>query len=162
MAIADPELRGKNRRKLHNLLIYKQFQLPLIGINVVLASLSFLVAWITGLVSMTSLEPAATLSGTEAELFRKILAHHIATFNVRTVLAAIVTISFSGFFTLYMTHKIAGQMVTLRRFFRRIKEGEEPIGELHFRDRDYLMDIPPLVNGAIAKLKERQSEKKQG
>ena len=81
-------------------------------------------------------------------------------FDLHLLLSALATMLLSGCFTLYLSHKIAGPMVTLRNFFTDIVRGKKPIGKMHFRDRDFLMDIPPLVNDAIAKLLEENGQNK--
>lgn len=160
MAIADPSLRGRDNRRLRNLLIYPKFQLPLIGINVALTALSLTVVWVSGREAFSNLEPMAAMSGMDAELFRKVWTHHYGQFNLSFLIVSALALLVSAGVTLYMSHKIAGPMVTLRRYFERIKEGEAP-GELHFRDRDFLMDLPPLINDAMATLTPRETKKRK-
>lgn len=161
MAIADPLLRGKDQRRLRTLLVYPEFQIPLIAINMLLTALGFVVVWASGNEVFSSLHPTAALSGMEIDVFRKVLAHHYWNFNVRVIAFALGAMFLSGAATLYLSHKIAGPMVTLRRHFEGIKNGVDPIPRMHFRDRDFLMDIPPLVNEAISKLEYRSSSKKK-
>lgn len=155
MAIGDPALKGRDGRRLKNLLIYLRFQLPLICINAAFVGIAFLSVWVTGTMAMSGLETVAAATGANGELFRRVLAYNMATFHARTLVAAGVSLTILVGLSLYLSHKIAGPMVTLRRFFTDIKEGKDP-APLNFRDRDFLMDLPPLINSALEKLKERQ------
>ena len=68
---------------------------------------------------------------------------------------------FSTLFTLYLSHRMAGPMVKLRAYFRAMREGTDPLPELTFRDYDFLSDIPPLINDAIAALVSRTQTRKR-
>lgn len=152
---------GKSRRSLSNLLIYPEFQLPLILLNAVIIGLCLIVFWIAAQSAIHDLQPAAPLSGAEVNFFRKYLEYQTTRFHTMFLLASAFAFTFSTAVTLYMSHRIAGPMVSLRTYFRAIKEGADPLPQLFFRDRDFLSDIPPLVNDAIAALVERLTTRRR-
>jgi hypothetical protein len=145
----------KNRRYARNWLIHPAFQLPLVIFNLCVIGIILIIFWVTGQDVIRELEPAAQLSGMEVDLYRKILSYHSSHLHLLFGVAAAVSMILSSFVVLYYTHRMAGPIVAMRHYFRKIKEGVEPMPTLHFRDHDFLMDIPPLVNDAIAALVDR-------
>ena len=51
-----------------------------------------------------------------------------------------------------ISHRLAGPLVRLRRFFQVIADTGQ-VTNLSFRKGDYLSDLPPLVNKALGRLK---------
>jgi hypothetical protein len=154
MPATEPHFQ-KNRRSLRKLLIYPRFQLPLIGINLLALALSFVVLWAVSEKAIGDLAPAASLSGTEVEFFRRYLHYQAMQIHLIFFIGGAISLALSAFVTLYLSHRIAGPMVALRTYFRNMQEGVEPLPPLQFRDPDFLSDIPPLVNGAVDALCQR-------
>jgi hypothetical protein len=148
---------GRNRRSTKNLLIYPQFQIPLIVFNLGALGLSLLVFWVTSQKVLGDLEPAAKLSGVEIDFFRKYLQYHSRQLHIMFAVSGFITLLVSFVSTLVLSHKIAGPMVALRHYFRKVKDGVQPMPRLKFRDFDFLQDIPPLINEAIEALVARLS-----
>jgi hypothetical protein len=151
----------KNRRYLRNWLICPEFQVPLIVFNLVINGLILLVFWVAGQTAIGELAPAATLSGVGIDFYRKVLHYQASRLHVIFLVGAISSTVLSTVMTLYLSHRIAGPMVSLRRYFQAIKDGVDPVPTLFFRDHDFLLDIPPLINDSIAALIERLGEKRR-
>ena len=54
---------------------------------------------------------------------------------------------------IFLTHKVAGPIFKLKKFFQAIADGEDN-GKLKFRDGDYFEDLAVAYNDAISALKE--------
>lgn len=54
-----------------------------------------------------------------------------------------------------VTHKIAGPVYRLERYFEAIARGEDP-GTIRFRDGDELHELAERINLAVAKLREKE------
>jgi hypothetical protein len=150
----DPST-GRPRRQFRKLLIYPQFQIPLVGLNLAAIGVSLLVFWVAAQNTLRDLQPAGALSGIDIDFYRRFLEYQSSQFRNMFLSATAVSVAFSTLVTLFLSHRIAGPMVRLRSYFHALKDGADPIPQLAFRDRDFLGDIPPLVNEAIAALVAR-------
>jgi len=145
----------KNRRRLPKLLIYPEFQLKLIGLNLGILFLTFLGFWVTSQEIIQGLAPMAKISGVELEFYQKYLAYHEQQFRVAYITAVLLAVLASGGVTLFLSHRVAGPIVRLRHFLRATQKGDA--APLTFRDGDFFNDLPPLVNETVESLRRRKS-----
>jgi hypothetical protein len=54
---------------------------------------------------------------------------------------------------IFLTHKVAGPLFKLKKFFQAIMDGQDN-GKLYFRNGDYFPDLAESYNGAMEKIKE--------
>ncbi|MBF0312248.1 MAG: hypothetical protein HQK50_02835 [Oligoflexia bacterium] len=57
--------------------------------------------------------------------------------------------------TLYLSHKMIGPLLRLRKFFTQIKESGE-VTPLCFRKNDYLSDLPAIINQALEVIRKNK------
>lgn len=154
-ALLQPRRRFKRK-----LLIMPKFQLLVIGINLCVILTMSAIIWAGTRSALLDLKPVAGLSGIEASFYKHYLDYQIASFQESLLISLVVGAVASTLLTLVITHRISGPMIRMRNYFRNIKEGG-PANHIEFRDGDYFRELPPLINGAIDRLGEKQGTNKK-
>ncbi len=119
-------------------LVYPKFQVTLIVMQsiVMLLLVGFVLfqfAFIPGVAESSEFIPALKYSG----------------------LGLLVALVVSGLGNLFISHRLAGPIVRLRKLFYRIAKTSDFPEMLSFRKGDFFTDLPPLVNQAFISLKKR-------
>lgn len=70
------------------------------------------------------------------------------------ILCAILTIIIVSVLGLLLSHKIAGPIHRLKTHFSRLGQGEKA-GDLAFRNGDYFLDLPPVINETLISITEK-------
>lgn len=146
-------------RSMRNLLIHPKFQLPIILTNLGVLFVFFTIAWVGTHNALTDLKPAAGLSGMESEFFRKYVDYQASQIQRALFVSLGIGIAAAAGITLVITHRLAGPLVRMRHFFQSIIDGKNPVGQLEFRDGDFLREMEPLVNNAIVKIQDHERKK---
>lgn len=157
--IQGGETRRVNQRGGKRLLILPKFQVPIIAINVGVMLIVSLVVWAGLERALGDLKPAAGLSEMEAEFYRNFLNHQAWIFRAYLVGALVAGAVISTILTLVISHRLAGPLVRMRGFFTSLTEARGEFHELTFRDGDYLGDLPPLINRALANARSSSDRK---
>ncbi len=143
-----------HRRSL-NPLVYPKFQLLLIGINLILL-LIFVVAlyFVIGKAfqEMVSVGEAAQIPPEHIyyqflDLQQQKIWHYV-------LIAASFIFFFGGLMTLFVSHRIVGPMIRLKRFFLDIEQ-KGSFYPLKFRKYDFFSDIPEIINRALRGLRRK-------
>jgi hypothetical protein len=145
-----PTQRSSVPRK--KLLILPQFQLVLIGVNIATVLVTSLVIWVNTRNTLAHLKPAAGLSGHEVEYYNRYLQYQTQSFESALLISLLVGLAVSAVLTLVLSHRLSGPLVRMRGFFSSIRAGG-PVGQLKFREGDYMRDLPPIINGAIERIR---------
>ena len=143
---------GKSARKFRKLLIYPRFQLTLIGVNLSVMTVAFVVFWVTAHNILRELAPIEGLSGIEIELYKKILEYQSQHLQQMFLISFGLSLAVSFGLTLVISHRVAGPLERLKIFFRGLSLEKMPPPELQFRDGDFLSDLPAAINEAIARI----------
>lgn len=137
-------------------MIYPKFQMTLIllnsGVTVVLMALTVLMVvksqmFLENVVRQTRLPAQSIFIQMLDQQLRSLLLY----MGLTTVAAVIVT----AIATLFISHKLAGPMIKLRRYFGDIEKTGTFQEELYFRRSDFFLDLPPTINGALKALKKK-------
>lgn len=91
----------------------------------------------------------ATLERTRQDIFTLLL------------LMQAVLLGVAFFISIFMSHKIAGPIYKLRKFFLEAKAGNIE-QELRFRKKDYFMELVPAYNEMMESIRNRLGRKQQG
>lgn len=147
-------LKISTTRKLSNFLIYPRFQLSLALMNI------FILLGSLGVVSYQSFKSFSLLEGiaVDLNLGSDSTYFKVIEFQKQLVLESSITIMILGIllimaFTLIFSHKSAGAVYRLKKYFQDISQnGYER--ELNFRDGDLHPDLPEVINKGIKRIKE--------
>ena len=123
----------------------------MIGINVALSIFCFLLIYVENRMAFQALREfgeAAHLPSTQP--YFKFLELQSGVFSRHLAFALLIGTVISVIATLLYSHKVAGPMVRLKRFFQNIGATQHYSGEkLSFRKGDYFEDLPTAVNEAL-------------
>jgi hypothetical protein len=145
--------------KRRKLLVYPQFQIAILIVNLLTSVSSFLMVYIENQIAFHTLREMGRKSNLDTNqpyfLFLELQAN---TFYKHLLVAFIVGTSLSFIATLLFSHKLVGPLVRLRKFFTEIKETQQfPKQSLQFRKGDYLQDLVPVINDGLEVLKKNKS-----
>jgi len=156
---------GKKRKVF---LVYPEFQIPLILINIAILAVVLAVIGYQSHRSFLELKEM----GVEANLstghpYFKFVEMHTRQFYQNLGLGFGVGILSSTFLTLLLSHRLAGPIVRLKRYFEQILrvDAETPpasnatVQPLQFRKSDFFAELAPLVNRAVETLKNKRGGK---
>ena len=136
------------------LLIYPEFQLAILGFNVV--SLFVLFTIISYQIAQSYERLRAT--GLDVQLpaehpyFKFInLQLHVVQTYMNWAFFAGALLSCAGF--LFLSHHLVGPLVRLRGYFQRIAREGFDGSSIHFRKNDFFKDLAVAVNEAISRIK---------
>lgn len=139
-------------------LIFPQFQLKLLGANLVVIAVITGILWFQMSRAFSELHQAAGLSGVEAEFYKKYLAFQSQQLDWAIGISFACAIAATTVLTLVLSHRFSGPLVRLRGYFRQLSEQlpSGPIPQLSFRRNDFLSDLPPLVNQALDRIQAKE------
>jgi hypothetical protein len=149
---------GRAQRKLRNFLIYPQFQLLLIGLNLAIIGATFLLFWVTAHNLIGNLAPVGALSGIRYQFYKDYLTYQAGIFNQMFLISLGLALLLSSTITLVVSHRLAGPFIRMKGFFTAINRGGTPVPNLAFRDGDFFQDLPPIINEAIQTIADNHTE----
>jgi hypothetical protein len=139
----------KGRRRL---LIYPSFQLTLVAINFALLIGAFAAIAIQASRSYAKLrEMGASMQLPSDDAYYKFIEFQANTLYGYLAVALVLVFVLSGFLTLFISHRLAGPLIRLRRQFEHMAETGK-IEKISFRKGDFFSDLPPIMNRALERL----------
>ncbi len=149
-----PAVRPKWYRRQY--LVYPKFQLSLILVNALITTVVF--GFITYQVvrAYVALDDQIQSSRLPAQnLFVELLNAQLQSLVYHLAVGLIVSLIFSGTITLIISNKMAGPITRLKEIFiKTARTGEWP-ENVHFRQGDFFIDLPPIINQAVQAIKRR-------
>lgn len=141
-----------HRRYLKNFLIYPRYQLALVGINISILAAGFVIIYYQVSNSFFNLDEVAKEKNILANPFYQELVLIQESIIINNILSAtIVCIFFASLFTILFSHRSAGAIYGLQKYFEDISKNgyTKP---LSFRKGDLHKDLPGAVNKALEKM----------
>lgn len=146
----------KRYKKRVNFLIYPKFQLGMILINL------FLIIFVFGVTFFQAFGTFRRFSeiGESIQLPPDHAYFRLIEFQGSRLYSSLIvsfTVAFilSGILTLLISHRLAGPIVRLRGYFRRIAQTRSVEEPLKFRERDFFDDLPDAINDAMDALGQK-------
>jgi len=137
-------------------LVYPKFQLTLIILNSVVTLILFVLTSLLVVRSNIFLEGVVRQAKLPAQdIFIQMLDQQLRGLMGYLGFAVFVAVFVTGLLTLYISHKLAGPMIKLRRYFGDIEKTGNIAEDLTFRSTDFFQDLPPTINRALKALKKR-------
>lgn len=146
---------SKNNRKIF--LINPPFQLKFSLYVCLLVFLSSLIYPVTIFELLSNFLEFASSNVHKLPEFKKVSENLESKRNALIVVLVLWQLGFIGIAfiaNIFLTHKVAGPIFKLKKFFQAIVDGEEN-GKLKFRDGDYFEDLAVSYNEAITTLKDK-------
>lgn len=143
-----------------NFLIMPKFQLTLVAANLFISLSCFLFVAFENHLAFNVLRNLAIQKNlSPSHPYFKFLSLQAYTLNSHLLGAFFFSILLSMIGTIYLSHKLAGPLVRLKRYFSDLEAGTSGIeNELRFRKGDYIADLAPTINKVLRGL----SQKSQG
>ena len=137
-------------------MIYPRFQLKLIIVNLLTSLLCLFAVILQTTLAFRAMRDLGIKSNmTPDQPYFQFLDLQEKTFLFYLLLAFAGGSLVSLVATVIYSHRLAGPLVRLRRFFSEIRDtGEFPQDVLKFRKNDYFQDIAPIINDALKKLRK--------
>jgi hypothetical protein len=85
----------------------------------------------------------------------KFVAYESERFFQNIFVGLFVGVLTSTFLTIYLSHRLAGPIVRMKKYFETISKVDEPIHPLKFRKMDFFSDLAPIVNRSIEVIQKR-------
>ena len=137
-------------------LVYPKFQMTLILLNSVVTLILFVLTSLLVIRSNLFLENIVRQAKLPAQdIFFQMLDQQLKSLMTYMGFAVFVAVTVTGLLTLYISHKLAGPMIKLRRYFGDIEKSGSIAEDLTFRSNDFFQDLPPTINRALKALKKR-------
>lgn len=151
---------GKPNRKLKNFLIYPRYQIAMVIANSLIFVSGFVAVYYQVSSSFYNLDEVAAAKNIMASPYYKELVLYQEKFILNTIFTTLIwTLLFVIFFTVLFSHKSAGAIFGLQKYFQDIaKNGYQR--PLTFRKNDLHQELPGVVNSAIAKIMNDVKNKK--
>lgn len=135
-------------------LIMPAFQLRLIFWNMLITLGIFAVVLLVIARSMGEMVDMGNEAGLPASHPYFQFAHDLArNFYIRFSGAFAAGIVLAGIVTLFISHRFAGPIYRLRKYFDGLSRGG-PVSEIKFRKNDFLQDFAPVVNATLKRIKD--------
>ncbi len=137
----------EKQRSLKNVLIYPEFQLRLITIISVISLIApLLIYFFQYSAFQDQIENGQMMNLSEAHpyyVFYFDFQQRMLTVLFTTLLISFLTSLIVG---LYVSHRIAGPLIKMRKHFEAIGRGDYEDHAIYFRDRDYFKDLAQSYN----------------
>jgi hypothetical protein len=140
-----------HRRKISNFLIYPQFQLSLLFVNIIILALVLLIIHF----NVNDIFNQLNFLG-EKNNFDKLHPYFEFVEKSRNLMNTRLNLAFGAsailtiFITIFISHKMVGPIYKLKNFLFAVNNGEKP-EKLEFRKGDFFSDLPELVNQTLEK-----------
>jgi len=137
-------------------LVHPKFQMTLILLNslvaVALVSMTVLLM-VKSHLYLENVVKQTRLPG--QNIFIEMLDQQLRSLLITMGAATFVAVVLTGIATLLLSHKVAGPMIKLRRYFGEIEKNGDFYEDLNFRKTDFFLDLPPTINKALHTLKKK-------
>ena len=146
---------ASNHRKIY--LIDPQFQIKFSLYVCLLIFLSSLIYPVTIFELMSSFLDFASKNADKLPEFRNLTNNLEEKRNSLIIVLALWQLGFIGLafvVNIFLTHKVAGPLFKLKKFFQAIADGSDN-GKLYFRNGDYFPDVAESYNAAMTSIKEK-------
>jgi hypothetical protein len=146
---------ASNHRKIY--LINPQFQIKFSLYVCLLIFLSSLIYPITIFELLSSFLDFAALNAERIPEFRRLTNNLEEKRNNLIIVLVLWQLGFIGLafvVNIFLTHKVAGPLFKLKKFFHAIANGEDH-GKLYFRNGDYFSDLAESYNAAMISIREK-------
>jgi hypothetical protein len=148
-----------HQRYLRNFLIYPRYQLALVGINISILAAGFVIIYYQVSNSFFNLDEVAKEKNILANPFYQELVLIQESIIINNILSTtIVCIFFASLFTILFSHRSAGAIYGLQKYFEDISENGYT-RPLSFRKGDLHKDLPEAVNIALVKMNSENKKK---
>ncbi len=137
-------------------LVYPKFQMTLILLNSTVTVILFTMIVLLVVKSHVYLGEVVKQTRLPGQnVFIQILDQQLRSLLIYMGLATFFAVLFTGIATLLLSHKLAGPMIKLRRYFGDIEKLGDYRENLSFRKTDFFLDLPPTINRALQALKKK-------
>jgi hypothetical protein len=137
-------------------LVYPKFQMTLILLNSVVTLILFILTSLLVVRSNLFLENVVRQAKLPAQdVFIQILDQQLKSLMGYMAVTVFIAVTVTGLLTLLISHKLAGPMIKLRRYFGDIEKSGNITEDLYFRGSDFFQDLPPTINRALKALKKK-------
>jgi hypothetical protein len=137
-------------------LVYPKFQMTLILTNSIVTLILFVLTSLLVVRSNLFLENVVRQAKLPAQdVFIQMLDQQLKSLMGYLGFAVFVAVTITGLMTLFISHKLAGPMIKMRRYFGDIEKTGNIAEDLSFRSSDFFQDLPPTINRALKALKRR-------
>lgn len=137
-------------------LVYPKFQMTLIVMNSLVTVVLFTMTVLLMVKSHLYLENAVKQTRLPAQnIFIQMLDNQLRSLLIYMGIATFSAVLITGIATLLFSHKLAGPMIKLRRYFGDIEKNGDFHEDLNFRKTDFFLDLPPTINRALHALKKK-------
>ncbi|MDO9184247.1 MAG: hypothetical protein Q7U04_17670 [Bacteriovorax sp.] len=142
-------------RKLKNYIIYPRFQLTLLLANILVAITALIMVYYKVNEVFEKLhQMGEKINLTPGHPYYNFVKTSQQMMNLNLSWAFGFSIFFTVITSLFISHKIAGPIYNLKKYFININNNQEQ-PEMKFRRGDYYEELPKIINAAITKLKEK-------
>ncbi len=142
-------------RRRRFVLIYPQFQVRLILLVGLVLLVSNLILFYQSYTSQGYLaNTGRDLGLMPTHPYFKYLESQREKMLLQFALVSVASIFASIMGVVYFSHRIAGPIVKLKGHLKRVIDKDPNVGELKFREGDYFLDLPELVNQALGAKKK--------
>ncbi len=136
-------------------IIYPQFQIPLLILDVAIISSFFLACLFSVNRSYAYLKNEGVKIGlTSGHSYFDFLNQQANLVYHSIFISFVICLLVSLLFTVIISQRLAGPIVRLRQFFGEIAKGENSDITLSFRKGDFFPDLPEMINRALQKLRK--------
>jgi hypothetical protein len=137
-------------------LVYPKFQMTLIVMNSLVTVVLFTMTVLLVVKSHVYLETVVKQTRLPGQnIFIQMLDQQLRSLLIYMGMATFIGVLFTGIATLLLSHKLAGPMIKLRRYFGEIEKNGNFREDLNFRKNDFFLDLPPTINKALHALKKK-------
>ena len=137
-------------------LVYPKFQMTLILLNSTVTIILFTMTALLIVKSHLYLETVVKQTRLPAQnLFIQMLDQQLRSLLIYMGGATFIAVFITGISALLLSHKLAGPMIKLRRYFGEIEKNGNFSEDLNFRKSDFFLDLPPTINRALHALKKK-------
>jgi methyl-accepting chemotaxis protein len=137
------------------IIIYPNFQMTLILLNVLLAIFTFAINMMEASRAFSRFnELGQTIKLAPDHAFFKLIELQAGNLYSYMILSFLISIGISCLVTALLSHRLAGPIVRLRSYFQDIASSGKVSSELHFREGDFFSDLPENVNNALMSLRK--------
>ena len=144
------------KRKITNYMIYPQFQLALLGANIVILLLILILIYLTANDVFNNLGQMGKTIGLPADHpYFDFVSRSRNIMNMRMYWTFGLSIILSFVSSILISHRLAGPIYKLRNYFLGIVN-DKAFTTLKFRKKDYFYDLTDIVNEAVEKLKNNK------
>ncbi len=146
---------GKRPRIRSNLLVYPQFQMALILVNILISILTFGInLFQTSRAFDRFYELGHSIQLAPDHAFFKLIELQGNRVYSYMIWSFLIAIGISCLMMTLLSHRLAGPIVRLRSYFRDIAAKGKIQSELKFREGDFFSDLPEAINSALKEIRK--------